>query len=549
MRFCSWWSEVDPNPRQQHLADLPIGNVLVIAPAGCGKTEALAYRGRGVLARGEVRAPRKILALTFSNKARANLAARIRGVVGAGWHQRISVTNFHGLAARLVRAHGTLLEIPRDVLLPEDAWRRRVRRELSIDFRNGDAFDAALAEAKLGAFNDDEVMQRLAATAHTVAIAYEERLRADGRLDYDDLIRHAARLLAIPAVSGLYRAHFGMVVVDEVQDLSLMQYDMVRAVGGDRVTYAGDPAQGIYSFAGADPIEVFERIRALQPEIVEFDQSYRSAPAVLRAVNALAAHMGMTELECGEPDRWPDEGHVISIERDDTDDESAAVLELVEALAANPEITIGVIGRRGSRADGMRTACARSGLAFEDWTQPTHVPAVVELINRTARQACGAGGSDAEVIDRLEKLCRELIDSADVDTLDELASACEFLRAMVVEGQSLADSLTACRSSAAPDAAVAPGLHLLTGHKGKGQEFDWVFVLGLERGHIPDFRSETDAETAEELRILHVMVSRARYGVVITHSRKTATRFGWRATEPSPWIDLLRCVATRVDHQ
>jgi DNA helicase-2/ATP-dependent DNA helicase PcrA len=60
---------VEPNPEQERLANLPIGNVLVIAPAGCGKTEALAARAKAVVARGDVTAPRKILALTFSNKA------------------------------------------------------------------------------------------------------------------------------------------------------------------------------------------------------------------------------------------------------------------------------------------------------------------------------------------------------------------------------------------------------------------------------------------------------------------------------------------------
>ena len=64
-----------------------------------------------------------------------------------------------------------------------------------------------------------------------------------------------------------------------------------------------------------------------------------------------------------------------------------------------------------------------------------------------------------------------------------------------------------CRVSPTPDAAVAPGLHLLTGHEGKGQEFDCVIVVSLESGHIPDFRSTTDDALAEELRVLHVMVS------------------------------------------
>lgn len=82
MIFSNWCSDVEPNPKQEKLANLPIGNVLVIAPAGCGKTEALAGRAQAVVARGDVTAPRKILALTFSRKAKENLAERVRRVVG-----------------------------------------------------------------------------------------------------------------------------------------------------------------------------------------------------------------------------------------------------------------------------------------------------------------------------------------------------------------------------------------------------------------------------------------------------------------------------------
>jgi DNA helicase-2/ATP-dependent DNA helicase PcrA len=392
-------------------------------------------------------------------------------------------------------------------------------------------------------------MASLLASGHQAAIAYEERLREERRLDYDDLIRHASRLLQVPEVRRLYQVHFGMVMVDEVQDLSVSQYEMVRAVGGDRVTYAGDPAQGIYSFAGADPVGVFARIHDLAPGIVEFNTSYRSAPAVLRAVNALAAQMGATQLECGEADGWPDEGHVLSLERDDTDDEAASLLALIDEILENPTTTIGVVGRRGSRLDSLRGTADRHGVTFEDWSVATHVPAVVDLLNRGLPQVVGQGTSDADVIDLLEGFCRDLVDPADVDTLDELVNACDVLRTMVSEGVSVSDAVASCHASPRPDAAVAAGLHLLTGHKGKGQEFDWVIVVGLEKGHIPDFRSVVADALAEELRVLHVMVSRARYGVVVTYSRHTRTQAGWRSSEPSPWLSLLRGAATDLDHR
>lgn len=537
-----------PNAKQLELAALPIGPVLVIAPAGCGKTEALALRARDTVARGDTATPRKVLALTYSNKAKTNLAARMASCVGPGWRQRIWVTNFHGLAARIIRAHGETIGISPDVIFPEDPWRRRKRRELGISWNNSDPFDDALSDAKSGLFDDDEVWARLTANGHGAALAYEEALRSEGRLDYDDLIRHCARLLNVPAVAALYQQHFGLVLVDEAQDLSMMQYGIVSAVGADRVTYAGDPAQGIYSFACADPDAVFAAIETQNPDKVEFDVSYRSSPAVLRTVNALAAETGSTQLVCADPGRWADDGHVIAFVNEDTDDEAGSLLELIAGIVedgtATATATVGVVLRRSSRADGLRAAARRLGIDYEDWALATHVPAVVELLHKLHPRAAKLGATDSEALAHLDELCREALDPDDADTLDELASAVEQLEEVIADGTSLDDAMAGCRVSGDPEAPVAPGLHLLTGHKGKGQEFDWVIILGVEVGHIPDFRNEGPDDIAEEMRVLHVMASRARYGLAFTYSESTPTRKGWRDSEQSRWLGLLDATAT-----
>jgi DNA helicase-2/ATP-dependent DNA helicase PcrA len=535
-----------PNEEQRRLAALPVGNVLAIAPAGCGKTEALAERARAVLERRGVVAPRKLLALSFSNKARDNLARRMRTIVGSGWQQRISVTNFHGLSGRLIRSHGAAIGIDPTVIFPEEPWRREARKRLGISWanRNVETFDNALAYAKSGALDDVEVMRRLEEYGFDAAIAYELMLRDEGRLDYDDMVRCGARLLAVEGVARLYRAHFGMTMVDEVQDLTVMQYEMVRAVGGDTVTYAGDPAQGIYTFAGADPSEVFARIRALDPQVVEFNQSYRSAPAVLRAVNGLAAIMGSTELFCATPERWPDEGHVISIERRNRSEEAAAVAVLIEQLTADPNLTVGVVGRTATRSNELKIAVHGRGIDFEDWGLPTHVPGVVSLLRTYATPDTFEGADGVDALDRLEDRCREVVDASDVETLNELAAALDALREMVASGATIDEAVASCRPTANPGEPVGPGVHVLTGHKGKGQEFDWVVIVGLEEGQVPAWQSKTSDEIAEELRVLHVMASRARYGLAFTYARHD----GRYSTTESRWLDLLRAHATHSDH-
>ena len=93
-----------------------------------------------------------------------------------------------------------------------------------------------------------------------------------------------------------------------------------------------------------------------------------------------------------------------------------------------------------------------------------------------------------------------------------------------------------------------PGLHLLTGHVGKGQQFDWVVVIGLEEGCLPDFRAATAAQAAEEARILSVMISRARHGLVLSNARSVPDQSGKvRQREPSRLLRHFAGVAQCTD--
>ena len=526
-----------PDGSQQAFAELPLVNVLLIAPAGCGKTEALAHRARSLLDRRFVETPRKLLALTYSNKAKENLSRRMRVHLGPRWRDRVTVTNFHGLATRVIQNHGVTVGIPRDVVLPNRAWRARRLRELGIGYREAPLFESILRVAKADDADDEEVLSRIYDSGLETAIEYEEGLRSENRIDYDDQIRHAQRVLANKDVARLYIAHFAAVMVDEVQDLSLQQLSLVHAVGNDCVTYAGDPAQGIYSFAGAAPVEVFERIRARSPIGIGLEYSYRSTPAVLGAVNGLARQMGTQEIQCGQPDRWSDSGHVILLRSSDSAQEASKLLAFIDRTEANRTISFGLVTRRSTRLNDFRAIAEEQGREFTDWGVPTHIPRVVDLLYHHLR---GAEAMEGNTLRSLEGLCHSAIDPADAETHDEIASACAALQDFVDAGASVAEAVAKCRAAPTrPDRAVPPGVHVLTGHLGKGQEFDWVVVVGLEKGHVPDFRNTSGPELEEELRVLHVMVSRARYGVVLTSAGRTRTRFGWRNAIESEWLGLL----------
>src|SRR5205823_2115012 len=130
-------------------------------------------------------------------------------------------------------------------------------------------------------------------------------------------------------------------------------------------------------------------------------------------------------------------------------------------------------------------------------------------------------------VDDARKRVMAAVDPADIDTLDQVSDAFD----QIAQAQGSADVHAALRQfRAVSDDVVGPGVHLLNAHTGKGQQFDWVVVCGLEDGHVPDFRCQTAAELAEEQRVLLVMLSRARLGLIA--KRSDARKGGYGAAAP-----------------
>jgi DNA helicase-2/ATP-dependent DNA helicase PcrA len=133
------------------------------------------------------------------------------------------------------------------------------------------------------------------------------------------------------------------------------------------------------------------------------------------------------------------------------------------------------------------------------------------------------------------------IDPSDVDTIEQIEDAFEQLGAGSATSVRAALNQFRVRND---DAAVGPGIHLLNAHTGKGQQFDWVLVPGLEEKHLPDRRSSAGAALDEEERVLLVMLSRARHGVVVTTATTLDGRYGTYASTPSRWWAGLAVSAT-----
>jgi ATP-dependent DNA helicase Rep len=280
------------NFAQQEAVNYMHGPCLVLAGAGSGKTRVITHKIGRLIQAGL--APDRIAAITFTNKAAAEMRERAKGLIGRD-AKKVLVCTFHALGVRMLRQDGAALGLkPQFSILDSDdvtsilkdaggstdaATARQWQWAISLWKNLG--FNAAQAEAQ--AKDDNERI-----TARIMA-RYEERLAAYQSVDFDDLIGLPLKLLAEHAdVREKWQAQMGHVLVDEYQDTNATQYEVLKHLVGERArfTAVGDDDQSIYGWRGA----TLDNLRKLpidfpQLKVVKLEQNYRSTSAILRAAN------------------------------------------------------------------------------------------------------------------------------------------------------------------------------------------------------------------------------------------------------------------------
>ncbi|HLL10588.1 MAG TPA: UvrD-helicase domain-containing protein [Rubrivivax sp.] len=274
------------------------GPCLVLAGAGSGKTRVIVHKIARLLQAGLE--PKQIAAITFTNKAAAEMRERARSLVGPRAAKDLAVSTFHSLGVRMLRTDGPQLNLKEnfsildsdDVLgVLRDAGgssdNAQVRRwQWAISLWKNQGLDADGADA--AAASDDE---RVAAR---VMRRYEERLAAYQAVDFDDLIGLPLKLLQRDQEArARWQAQFHHVLVDEYQDTNAVQYELLQALVGERglFTAVGDDDQSIYGWRGAT-IDNLKRLPQDYPQlkVIALEQNYRSTGHILRAANAVIAN-------------------------------------------------------------------------------------------------------------------------------------------------------------------------------------------------------------------------------------------------------------------
>jgi DNA helicase-2/ATP-dependent DNA helicase PcrA len=379
------------NPQQRAAVLHHGGPLLIVAGAGSGKTRVLTHRIAHLLATRQARAG-EILAITFTNKAAAEMRERVASLVGPS-ARAMWVSTFHSACVRILRREATTLGLRSSFSIYDAADSQRlltlVARELDLDPKR---YPPKALASKISNLKDELVdPDQFAATSGgssgndfdqalaQVYTRYQQRLRQANALDFDDLIMTTVNLLqAFPAVAEHYRRRFRHVLVDEYQDTNHAQYVLVRELAGagsdegdvprGELTVVGDADQSIYAFRGASIRNIME-FEADYPDAttIKLEQNYRSTQNILSAANAVISR---------NPGRqakrlWTDSGSgpkIVAYVADNEHEEARFVAEEIDRLGDSDGVRPGDVAifyRANAQSRALEEVLIRVGLPYK----------------------------------------------------------------------------------------------------------------------------------------------------------------------------------------
>ncbi|GAA1765121.1 UvrD-helicase domain-containing protein [Streptomonospora arabica] len=362
--------------------------LLIVAGAGSGKTRVLTHRIAYLLAARGTR-PGEVLAITFTNKAAAEMKERIEALLGGRIAGAMWVMTFHSACVRILRREAGRLGYPSGFTIYDAADSRRlmqlVCKELDLDPKRfpPKSFSAQVSNLKnelvdYDTFAEQAQSEQEKKLAEAYAL-YQQRLHEAGAMDFDDLIMIAVNLLQMfPDVAEHYRRRFRHILVDEYQDTNHAQYELVRllvgedtpdaAVPASELCVVGDADQSIYAFRGATIRNILEFERDYpQARTVLLEQNYRSTQNILTAANAVIER---------NPDRpaknlWSEQGvgpAITGYVADNEHDEAAFVVQEIDRLTDEGGCTPGEVAvfyRTNAQSRVFEDVFIRTGLPYK----------------------------------------------------------------------------------------------------------------------------------------------------------------------------------------
>ena len=525
------------------------GPVCVIAGAGTGKTRAITHRIAYAASIGTMD-PQKVLALTFTARAAGEMRARLRTlgvptvaartVHSAALKQLLFFwpTVFGGRTPDLITSKGSFLA--------ESVRRASLTTSISIqnrDLMRDIATEIEWAKVSQVAPEDfiDEISKRLIKPRVNpeqlvqLYTAYESIKKQELAIDFEDvLLLTSAMLEEERDVRERVQDQYRYFTVDEYQDISPVQQRLINAWLGSRsdICVVGDPAQTIYSFAGATPVflNTFTQ-RFPEAEVIRLSTGYRSTPEITFAANSLLRVGSMGQ----ELVAFNDHGSKPSVQGfKDEQSEIAGVLSDITALltAGIAPQEIAVLARTNAQLSAVERAMNKEGIPYQVRnTERFFDRTDVRDFLKQVRQASVIPAEDSQWIDELRSIAQPFLTG---ESIDGIAALLHLGRELDADPNFSPKTLRGYLREVEDrvqqnNPPTMPVITLATLHAAKGLEWERVFLIGASEGILPLTNSGnsaalTDAVIAEERRLFYVGMTRAKADLHITY-RAEASRF------------------------
>lgn len=536
------------DPDQAKAARALRGPVCIRAGAGTGKTRAITYRiAYGV--RTGVYHPYSVLAVTFTVRAAAEMAARLRllGVEG------VQARTFHSAALRQLRYFWPTAvggQLPK-LIENKSSLVGAVASRLGLPKERAAVRDycAAIEMAAVGMVAPEDYGKWVKTTGlqppagistydmADILRGYSEAKKERSVIDFEDVLALTCGMIEErPDIAGQIRSQYRFFVVDEYQDISPLQKHLLELWLGESnrdLCVVGDAAQTIYSFAGATP-EYLVNFAQEYPgaHTVTLSRDYRSTPQIVSFANGLVNRDKETKKQAVKLTSMRESGSAVHFERyPDDEAEAAAIAKMIKEriTAGTPASDIAVLFRTNAQSSLFEAALAHQEVKY--WVRGTkgffkrpEVSALLKQASLIARR--GAQGNPGEIV---AELARPLGWSQQAPaTQGALLDRWEALNALVAQAQlkeaaglSLASLVQEWQELA--EAQLDPsggGVTLASIHSAKGLEWKTVFLVGVSEGLLPITQAKSVKELTEERRLAYVAVTRARDELFVSYAQK-----------------------------